>query len=396
MANSRFPIGATVTATQLAEDPYGLFAELQQAEPVTWVANYNFWLITRYSDVVEILKDADTFTMVSPPNQINPMDALFGEMMLSMDGERHKQTRDVFMPPFRPKHVRTFYKDLIDAIVDQLIEELRGQSTVDLTRGFADKIAIYTVVAALGLNVNDIDTFRDWYDAFGAAIGSYEQDAALTSRGQAAFKAFETLILAQIEGLRQTPNNSILSEIVHSPQQLEREQIVSNCALTFFGGVETTTSMISNALWCLLTHPDALATVRTSAEALTNAIEESMRFESAVQSAMRFPTKDVTVLGVEIAKGEKIYCSLSAANRDATVFDAPNRFEIQRENAHKHLGFAYGAHFCFGAPLARLEAFTGIQALLQSFPALALVDAAHSRPYGHEFRAPRALQVTGL
>ncbi len=396
MRKSQFPLGASITKEQLAVNPYSIFEHLQRDEPITWVENYGLWLVTRYADVVEILKDAETFTMVPPVGQVNPMDALFGEMMLSMDGPAHRQTREVFMQPFRPKHVRTFYKDLIEAIVAELIEELRGQTVVDLAQAFADQIAILTVVATLGLNINDIATFRTWYDDFGAAIGNFDQDPMLASRGEQAFKKFEALILAEIEVLRETPNSSILSEIVHSPYQLETSQIVSNCALTFFGGVETTTSMISNALWCLLTHPESLAYAKQSEAHLANALEETMRYESAVQSAMRFPTKNVEILGVPVASGAKIYCSLSAANRDAAMFQSPHSFDASRENANKHLGFAYGPHFCFGAPLARLEALTGIQALLSEFPAVQLIDPVASQPYGHEFRAPRSLAATGF
>ena len=394
MQAKRFPIGRNITTDRLANDPYTLFQQLLADEPVTYVPAFKMWMVPRRADVINILRDAETFTMESPAGQVNPMESVFGPMMLSMDGPQHKRIRDVFMEPFRPKHVRTFYTSLIDEITDQLIAEIGTQTEIELTSAFADKLAILTVVATLGLDVNDIGTFRDWYDAFGGAIGNLQGDPDVAEAGRTAFQTFEALILAQIEALRIRPNSSVLSEIVHNPHdQLSTEQIVSNCALTFFGGVETTTSMISNALWCLLTHRDAWEQIQQRPDLLANALEETMRYETAVQSAMRFPTQDVSLHGIEIKAGEKIYCMLGAANRDPRVFDEPDRFWVDRPNANKHLSFAYGPHFCFGAPLARLEAMIGIGKLLTNFPKIQLNRDYPTKPRGHEFRSPPHLKA---
>ncbi len=387
-------LGNSITLNTLSHTPYPTFQQLLATEPVAWVPAFNMWLVTRYADVTAILKDADTYTMVPPPHSHNPMQDTFGPMMLSIDGPAHKQIRDVFMEPFRPRQVRDWYTDVIQKIATALTLEIAQQETVDLDSAFSDKLAIYTVVAALGLEVNDIERFRDWYADFGAAIGNLSNDPALRARGQATFAKFRALVIDQIETLRDAPNQSILSGIVHAPDNaLTTDQIVSNVALTFFGGVETATAMLSNTLWALLKHPDQLAAVRQTPALLNNALEEALRWEAPVQSAMRFPTRDVRIHGVDIAKGDKLYCMLSAANRDPRVFSNPDVFDIQRPNANKHLSFAYGPHFCFGAPLARLEATLGIATLLQHLPAMQLDAARPSQPIGHEFRAPADLWV---
>lgn len=389
-----FEIGRKITTDLLSIDPYPTFAQLREYEPVTWVPAFKFWMVTRYADTVAILRDAETFTMVPPVGQVNPMAAVFGPMMLSMDGPEHKRVRDVFMAPFRPKHVRSFYQQLVTQLAKQLVDDLAASQSIDLVADFSDKLAIYTVVATLGLDVNDIGIFRDWYDAFGAAIGNLQRDPTTAAAGASAFQKFEALITDQIERLQETPNSSVLSEIVHSQAgKLTRQQIVSNCALTFFGGVETTTSMLSNALWCILTEPQVQAQLRVQPDRLTQALEESLRYEAAVQSAMRFPTKDVELLGVPVKAGEKIYCMLGSANRDEAVFADGERFDLFRPNANKHLSFAYGPHFCFGAPLARLEAIVGIGKLLTQFPNMTLDPAQLTAPQGHEFRAPAALRL---
>ena len=391
----RFPLGAQLTQTQQARDPYPLFARMLAEEPVSWVPAFNLWMVTRRDDVIEILRDADTFTMEPEGGQINPMEDTFGPMMLSIDGPDHKRIRDVFVEPYRPRHVKSFYTDLISRVSEQLLDEMAQQELVDLDRDFSDRLAIYTVVATLGFAIDDIDQFRGWYDEFALAIGNTAHDEEIRRRGKQAFAEFHQLVLAQITKLQAAPNNSVLSQIVHNEAtRLTVDQIVSNVALTFFGGVETTSAMLSNTLWALLSHPEQLAQVRLRPGLLAAAIEESLRWEAPVQSAMRFPVRDVALHGVRIGRGEKIYGMLGAANRDPAFYPDPDRFDIHRPNSDKHLSFAYGPHFCFGAPLARLEGQLGLGLLLQRFPNLRLHPDQPTAPYGHEFRSTPNLYVT--
>ena len=391
---SNFPIGATITVADMAENPYPTFASLLAEEPISWVPAYGVWMVCRRVDVMEILRDAERFTMEPPPGQVNPMEDTFGPMMLSIDGPEHKRIRDAFIEPYRPKHVREFYAELIKRICDRLLAEMCDAGGCDLDKAFSDRLAIYTVVATLGFEVNDIRQFRDWYDEFALAIGNTVMDPAVRNRGQRAFAQFKAMVLRQIERLRQAPNHSVLSQIIHDQQaNLSLDEIVANVALNFFGGVETTSAMLSNSAWALLQAPEQLNIVRHNISALPQAIEEAIRWEAPVQAAMRFPTGPVKLHGVSIEQGAKIYCMLGAANRDPTLFDRPDHFDIARANADKHLSFAYGPHFCFGAPLARLEARIGLSKLLKQFPRLRLDPARLSRPYGHEFRSTPELFV---
>lgn len=378
-------------------------------------------MVTRHAHVIEILRDAESFTMEPESERANPMEDILGPMMLSIDGPDHKRIRDVFIEPFRPRHVRQWYTDLIREISHQLVDDLlarvstssvtdtneatvppvaggrRGGGSSDLDKEFSDKLAIYTVVAAIGFEVNDLSQFRDWYEALGAAIGNTMGDEAVRQQGKAAFEQFRQVVLAQLERLKVKPNNSVLSEIVHNARdsagraRLTTDEIVSNIALTFFGGVETTSAMLSNTIWALLTHPDQFEQVCQDPSLLPNALEEALRWEAPVQSAMRFPTRDVVVADVPIRRGEKIHSMLGAANRDPALFEEPDRFDIHRKNANQHLSFAYGPHFCFGAPLARLEATIGLPILFERLERLHLDPSHPTKPVGHEFRSPPTL-----
>lgn len=391
-----FPVGATVTLEQMTKNPYAIFEQMLSVEPVSWVPAFNMWMVTRRADVVALLRDAELYTMEPEGDQINPMEDTFGPMMLSLDGPAHKKIRGVFVEPYRPRHTRRFYTDLIKQVTGQLLDDIAEQK-VDLDKEFSDKLAVIVVVATLGFAVDDLSKFRSWYDDFGAAIGNVTVDPAVRKQGKQAYSAFRTLVLTEIDRLKEQPNDSVLSQIIHnSANQLSIEEIVSNVALTFFGGVETTAAMLSNTIWALLKHPQQLAEVKQNDKLLAAAIEEAMRWEAPVQAAMRFPVKDVVLHGTPIKRGEKIYCMLGAANRDPAFFEQPNRFDIHRPNADKHLSFAYGPHFCIGAPLARLEGQIGLAMLFKRFPDLHLIAESETAPFGHEFRSTPTLIVGGL
>lgn len=395
MKNTYTTIGSGITIDLLAHNPYPTFQDMLAQEPVCWVPALNMWMITRREDVITILRDAETYTMEPQTAHPNPMEDTFGPMMLSLDGPDHKRIRDVFYEPFRARHVTIRYRDLIHQITHQLLNEIAPHGRTDLDKSFSDKLAIYTVVAALGLDIDDVDQFRLWYDDFATAIGNLENDPAIRQAGKTAFQKFRALVLHQIAKLRQTPNDSVLSHILHhNANSLTDEEIISNAALTFFGGIETTSAMLSNTVWALLNHPDQLAQLRQTPTLLPNAIAESLRWEAPVQAAMRFPTRNVAIHGVEIAAGEKIYCMLGAANRDPAFYPDPDRFNIHRANASKHLSFAYGPHYCIGAALALLEGEIGLAALFDRFPTLQLDPAHPTAPHGHEFRATPTLFVT--
>ena len=151
--------------------------------------------------------------------------------------------------------------------------------------------------------------------------------------------------------------------------------------------------MIANALWALLSHSDQLPAARAGEAALDLAIEETLRWESAVQSASRHATRDTEIRGVPIAKDEVVHCMLGAANRDPAHFPNPDCFDVTRPGAGDHLSFAIGRHFCLGAPLARLETRVVLETLWARCPGLRLDPGRSGAPYGYEFRKPRKLWV---
>ncbi|MCY4106165.1 MAG: cytochrome P450 [Chloroflexi bacterium] len=388
-----FPLGDRIRLDQLARDPYPHYRLLQQREPVSWVGETQQWFVTRRADVLEVLYDAETYTVASPQSLLS--DTL-GEMMLSLDGAEHRRQRAPFAEAYQPRRLRRLHSDGIRDLVGRLIASFAARGEGELMSEFCDPLAIISVTGVLGLPLSDLDQILVWYDDIAAALANFKRDETVRARGQAAVRAFGAEIHAHLQRLAIEPDESALCAIAQHPQHpLEEEAIVANTILTIFGGRETTAAMLGNTIWAFLQHPQPLAELRADGSLLPNALEESLRWEAPVQTATRHVTQPTTLQGVALERGEVLQCILAAANRDPEHFPAAERFDIHRANAADHLSFAIGPHYCLGAPLARLEGQLGLSALLEALPNLRLREDAEAatlaHPYGHEFRGPRAL-----
>jgi cytochrome P450 len=175
---------------------------------------------------------------------------------------------------------------------------------------------------------------------------------------------------------RAVSRDDLMSELIaveDGGDQLTDREIVTMCTLLLTAGNVTTTDLIGNGVWLLLRHPEQLQALRDDPSLITSAVEEILRCESPVVQTTRIPMTPAAFGGCPIDRGESVLASLAAANRDPDRHAEPDRFDITRPDAHHH-SFGGGAHFCLGAPLARLEAQLAIPALLQRFPRLRLAD----------------------
>jgi cytochrome P450 len=186
---------------------------------------------------------------------------------------------------------------------------------------------------------------------------------------------------------------SLLAAAAHEAAGLDREQVLSNAGVMLFGGIETTEGMIANAVVHLLSNPGERALVEGDPELLPNAVEESLRLEPAAAVLDRYATREAKLGGADIEEGDLVRLSLTGANRDPAVFPDPDRYDVRRENAKRHLTFARGPHVCIGMHLARLEAHTAVGRLLERLPDLRLDEDHDARPGGLVFRKPAELRV---
>jgi cytochrome P450 len=374
----RFPIGASATIEELDADPHPLLARLRAAEPVSWLPALGGWLVTRHDLAMRVMRDAAAFTVDDPRFSTA---RVVGPSMLSLDGPAHTRHRDAFAGPFRPARTRAGFTAFVTEETGRLLTALAPRGHAEIRGDLAGPLAVGVVAEALGLAGVDAGTVRSWYDAFVVAIS--EITAGRDGDAREAFGQLRAKVEAAVHG---APS----ALLVAAAGELSVPEVVANAAVLMFGGIDTTEGMITNAAHHLLRHPGRLALVREDPGLLANAVEESLRLEPAAAVIDRYAVTGVTLGGARILAGDLVRISIAAANRDPAVFADPDRYDVRRDGADRHLSFARGPHFCFGAHLARLETLTALTALLR-LPGLRLDHA--TEPRGIVFRKPAEVHV---
>lgn len=386
-----FPMGAAVRLADLSVDPYPILRRLHMHEPVSWVPEFQMWFVTSRTDVIAVLTDYKTFTTGGPDSTIRD---IFGPQMLTLDGEEHRRFKSGSVATFHPKAICEHAGTVIRANVHALIDGFIRERAADLRTRFANRLSILTIAAILGFPAKDENRIRDWYNAFAGALANFLGDPEIRRCGLNAAHELRDYTMPLLHQFAREPDESLLSSLVHADSdRLSNDEILANALIILFGGIETTESMILNAIWALLTHPEQFQEVVSDRTLLPGAIEESLRWEPAVQSCTRTATDRTTIRDVEINQGDTVQCMLGAANRDPDHFENPDLFDIHRSNAGEHVSFGHARHFCLGAELARLEAQIGLDMLLDRLPGLELDAERTVPPRGHEFRKPPALWV---
>jgi cytochrome P450 len=357
----------TVTLEELELDPHPVLAELR---PLAWVPVLNGWLVSGRELALQVMRDDVTFTVDDPRFSTG---RVVGPSMLTRDGAEHARHRAPFAEPLRLAPVRDRFGPLIEAEVDLLIDSLETAGRAELRRGFAGPLAARIVARLLGLDGADVDAMLDWYDAIVDSVSGVAAGKAPTDEGAAAF-----------ETLRGT-----VEPALGSTASLSSAEVVSNAAVMMFGGIETTEGMIVNFVHHLL----AYAGDPVAASLLPNALEESLRFEPAAAVVDRYATRDVELAGLRIRRGDFVEISLAGANRDPAFFAEPDRYDVHRRNARRHLAFAQGPHVCVGMHLARLEARIAGARLFARLGGLRLDPDRPAAPRGLVFRKPPRLDV---
>ena len=375
-----------MTATGLEElqnNPYPALARLRAREPVAWVPALEAWLVTRFDLAVQVMRDARTFTVDDPRFSTAKV---VGPSMLSLDGPQHARHRDPFSRAFRAEQVHARLADFTQRTAISLVSAIRPRGRAELRRSVAGPLAVRVMSEVLGLGETDPATVLSWYDDIVSAVtGQGTRAAGATAFGK--LSASLEIVIRDAEN-----SNSPLADAVRAGK-LRSGEAVSNAAVLLFGGIDTTEGMITNAALHLLSHPEQLALVRAQPELLPAAIEESLRLEPAAAVVDRYATRDAEIGGSLIRRGDPVTVSITAVNRDPEVFPDPDRFDIRRQNAARHLAFAHGPHFCVGAHLARLETQIALATLLDRLPGLRLDPGHPAAPRGLIFRKPPALPV---
>jgi cytochrome P450 len=374
---------SAVTLAELETDPHPVLARLRSAAPVIWVPVLGAWLVTGYDLAVDVLRDARTFTVDDPRFSTAKV---VGPSMLSLDGEQHTRHRGPFNRAFRHDEVHARLASFTQAETDRLVSAIQPRGAAELRRAVAGPLAVTVMAETLGLGRTDPARILAWYDGIVAAV----QAEAAANAPPVGPTAFAELDASLREVIRVAGSASLLAEVAGL---LSEAEAISNAAVLMFGGIETTEGMIANALLHLLSSPAELERVLADRGLVPPAIEESLRLEPAAAVVDRYATSDARLGGADIRAGDQVTVSIAGANRDPAVFGDPDRFDVGRPNAGRHLAFAHGPHFCLGAHLARLEARAAVETLLARLTRLRLDPRYPSAPRGLVFRKPPDLRV---
>lgn len=374
--------GAAVTLAELDTDPYPVLARLRETEPVSWVPVLDGWLVTRRDLCIELMRDAERFTVDDPRFSTA---RVVGPSMLSLDGVEHRRHRDPFAVGLRRPQVMEQFADRVRGEAVSLVDGLRPAGHAEIRRDLAGPLAVRVVAAALDLLDVEPGVVLGWYDEIVNAVDRVSAGGEIGDRASEAVAALDRHVAATIDR-----GGGVLADATGT---LARPEIVSNAAVMMFGGIETSEGMTTSLFFHVLSTPGALDAVLADRSLVPNAVEESLRLEPAAARVDRYATVDVEIGGATIRQGDLVIVSLTAANRDPAMFRDPDRFDVRRDNARSHVAFAQGPHACVGLHLARLETQLALEAALDRWPRVRL-DPDATRPTGVVFRKPRRLPVS--
>jgi cytochrome P450 len=293
--------------------------------------------------------------------------------MLFMDAPAHTRIRGLASQAFTPRRVDRLRRHLQD-IVDGLLDRVIPAGRMDVLGDFANRLPAIVSAEMLGVPPSDHEQLKIWSADFAEALGAFQHDP---ERAVKILKATEEMIAyfeSAIREQRRHPHDGLIHALMTAEidgDRLTDDEVVANCIITMVGGQETTTNLIGNGILSLLRNPSELARVIGDPALVPAAVEELLRYESPSQQTTRIAPEDAVLGGKRIRAGQAVIAVMGAANRDPERFPDPDRLDVGRTD-NRHLAFGWASHFCFGAPLARLEGQIAFATILRRLSDLRL------------------------
>lgn len=382
-------------------DPYPLYRRLQTEDPVHWDPYLHAWVVSRYVDVVTVLQSFSAARTPTPKqltalglSELNPIARVLVRQMLFMDPPGHTRLRALAAAAFTPSRaeaLRSHIQDIMDGLIDTVLPKGRMDVMADL----ADLLPATVTAEMMGVPVADRDQLKAWSKDFSEMLGNFQHNPGRSALMLTTVEDMTGYFRAKMREQERQPQEGVIHALMTAEidgDRLSEEEVIANSIITMTGGQETTTSLIGNGLLSLLRHPRELARLRGDPSLLPSAIEELLRYESPIQYTTRLAPADVELGGTLIRKRQAVVALMGAANRDPEHFPDPDRLDLARRD-NRHLAFGWAAHYCFGAPLARIEAQIAFSTILRRLPDLALEPVPLAWRRNMAFRGLEALPV---
>jgi cytochrome P450 len=365
------------------EDPYPLYERIRaQGRMVRTAMNGMVTVDHRLSD--EILRSRSYSAATKEAKEA-------GLSLLSMDPPDHTRLREVIAGDFTARRIAD-YQPLVASVVAKLIKDLPRDEPFDLISAFAAPLPVAVITELFGIPDADADEFVRHGTEFGSAIGGI-QSLAHARRLLETRDRLAEILDKVIRHRRREPGDDLMSRIANADGQVRSDELMPLCTLLLIAGFQTTVSLIGNTVLALLSNPDQRRLLADCPDLADRAVEECLRYDAPVQRSARLTTVAGEIGGTEVPAGETIVIGIGGANRDPAVFTDPNKFDITRANAKEHISLSGGAHYCIGAPLARLEATEAVREIMTAAPKLRIAGPLE-RQSGGLVRGLRRFPVT--
>jgi len=358
---------------EVLANPYPLYHQLRSHDPVHWDPFLHAWVITRYADVITVLRDFSADRTPTPEHltkiglaELRPIAQVMVRQMLFLDPPTHTRIRSLASYAFTPHRVQVL-RGHIREIVDRLIARVESHGRMDVIADLAEPLP-YTVTAEmLGVPVGDAPQLKAWSQDFAEMLGNFQHNPGRAARVRRSVEEMARYFHSAIAQIRKYPREGLIHSFLNAEIDGDRfsdEEVVANTIITMVGGQETTTNLIGNGILTLLRNRGELERLRNDMSLIPSAIEEMLRYEPPSQHTARLAPRDVELGGKQIRKRQAVIAVMAAGNRDPERFHEPDRFDITRKD-NRHLSFGWAAHFCFGAALARIEGQVALEAMLR-------------------------------
>jgi cytochrome P450 len=381
---------------EVRDDPYPYYEQLRAQGPTVLTG-----LALNSADhevCTAVLRSPDFGTGVRAPSELplpvrmamrvargGPLNPGEPPSMLSVDPPDHTRYRKLVTRAFSAKRIAAL-RGRVGAIAGELLDEMAAKAastgTVDLVADYASLLPATVIAEMLGAPVAMRRQFLQWGAGVALAL-----DPGLTwrdfRRAERDLFALQRFMVGHFDRIRRSPGDDILSALVAVHDEgtgLTDDELTITAMLLLAAGFETTVNLLGNGTALLLRHPDQLAALRAGDASWATATDEVLRFDPPVQRTARLALHDTEVAGRRVPAGQLVVLVLAGANRDPAVFADPQRFDVTRTDADRHVSFSQGIHYCLGAGLARMEGEIGLRALFEHFPDLALAGPPHRRP----------------
>jgi pimeloyl-[acyl-carrier protein] synthase len=365
---------------EVLANPYPLYKRLRTEDPVHWDPFLHAWVVTRYADVISVFQKFSANRTPTPEQltalgleAFTPLARVMVRQMLFLDPPAHGRVRGLASKAFTPRRVEVMRSHIQD-ITDGLLDAVQAKGHMEVMKDLAIPLPAIVTAELLGMPTSDWKQLTTWSADFAGVLGNFQHNPEHAPKVIRSLEEMIAYFRDIVRDNQKRAGEGLINALVHAEldgDRLTEDEVIANTIVTMVGGQETTTNLIGNGLLALLRHTDQLEKLKADLSLVPSAVEELLRYESPSQHTARLAPEDVVLGGKTIRERQAVIAVMGAANRDPERFLEPDQLDICRQD-NRHVAFAWGSHFCFGAPLARIEGQIAFETVLRRMPNLSL------------------------